>query len=175
MSRSPAYRLHRILYNLSNLPRFDAVKRWRGRHYSALMRSAGQALNVDAGVKIFNPANVAVGDNCFIGAGTRLYAWNERITIGNDVMIAADVLMITRNHGHDRLDIPMTRQGYSNAPIVIEDDVWIGFRAVILAGVTIGRGSIVGSCAVVTKDVPAYSVVGGVPARVIKSRVNGDR
>ena len=134
MSRSPAYRLHRILYNLSNLPRFDAVKRWRGRHYSALMRSAGQALNVDAGVKIFNPGNVAVGDNCFIGAGTRLYAWNERITIGNDVMIAADVLMITRNHGHDRLDIPMTRQGYSNAPIVIEDDVWIGFRAVILAG-----------------------------------------
>lgn len=175
MPRPPTYWFHRVLYNLGNLPRFDAVKRWRGRHYSALMRSAGKGLNVDAGVKIFNPGNVSVGDNCFFGAGTRLYAWNERITIGSDVMIAADVLMITRNHGHDRLDIPMTRQGYSNAPIVIEDDVWIGFRAVVLAGVTVGRGSIVGSGAVVTRDVAPYSVVGGVPARVIKSRVNGDR
>ncbi len=85
------------------------------------------------------------------------------------------VVVITRNHGHDRTDIPMTRQGYNNAPIVIEDDVWIGFRAVVLAGVTIGRGSIVGSGAVVTKDVAPYSVVGGVPARVIKSRVIGDQ
>lgn len=175
MAHPPTYWFHRLIYSLGNLPRWDIVKRWRGRHYRALLASAGQELNVDAGVKIFNPGNVSLGDRCFIGAGTRLYAWNERITIGSDVMIAADVLMITRNHGHQRTDIPMTRQGYTNAPIVVEDDVWIGFRAVVLAGVTIGRGSIVGSGAVVTKDVPPYSIVGGVPARVIRSRGEGER
>jgi acetyltransferase-like isoleucine patch superfamily enzyme len=78
--------------------------------------------------------------------------------------------MITRKHGFSDVDKPMSHQGYTNAPIVIEDDVWVGFQAVILPGVTIGHGSIVGAGAVVTKDVEPYTVVVGIPARPLKRR-----
>ena len=76
--------------------------------------------------------------------------------------------MITREHGYADLDKTMSAQGYMNAPISVEDDVWIGFQAVILPGITIGRGSIIGTSAVVTKDVPENVVAAGVPAKVIK-------
>ncbi|MCA9936785.1 MAG: hypothetical protein KC415_22775 [Anaerolineales bacterium] len=78
--------------------------------------------------------------------------------------------MITRKHGFADVQRPISEQGYTNAPIVIEDDVWIGFQAVILPGVTVGKGSIIGAGAVVTKDVPPYSIMGGVPARLIRQR-----
>jgi len=74
------------------------------------------------------------------------------------------------NHNFDRLDIPMKNQGFNTAPIIIEDDVWIGHGCVITQGVTIGKGAIVGSNAVVTKDVPELAIVGGVPAKLIKYR-----
>lgn len=170
MSRSKLRWLHQVIYHLNNVPRFKPVRRLRGWHFSALLNQAGANLQVAPGVKIFNPGMVSVGDECFIGAGTRMYAWNERITIGNQVLIAADVLIMTRNHQHVTRDLPMAEQDYENAPVTIEDDVWIGFRAIILAGVTIGRGSIIASNAVVTKDVAPYSIVGGVPARLISKR-----
>jgi maltose O-acetyltransferase len=85
-------------------------------------------------------------------------------------MMGEDVILITSTHGHDNLNIPMILQESHNFPIKIEDDVWIGDRVIILPGVTIGTGSIIGAGAVVTNDVDAFSVVGGVPARVIRSR-----
>ena len=170
MSQSKFRWLHKVIYHLQNIPRFKTVRRLRGWHFSALLNQAGANLQVGPGVKIFNPGMVSVGDDCFIGAGTRMYAWNEWITVGNQVLVAADVLIMTRNHQHVNLDIPIAEQGYVNAPITIKDDVWIGFRAIILAGVTIGRGSIIASNAVVTKDVEPYSIVGGVPARLISRR-----
>ena len=76
-----------------------------------------------------------------------------------------------RNHAFDRTDIPMNQQGFTpEKPIVIEDDVWIGARVIILPGVHIGTGAVVGAGAVVTKDVPDYAVVGGNPARILKMR-----
>ncbi len=170
MARSGLYWLHRFFYHLRNLPSFEPVKRVRGWHYSALLERAGDNLRVDTGVRIYNPGLVSIGDHCYLGAGVRLYAWNERITIGSHVLVSADVLMITRNHNYADLAVPMARQGYTDAPITIEDDVWIGFRAIILAGVTIGRGSIVAANAVVTKDVEPFGIVGGVPAHLIGRR-----
>jgi maltose O-acetyltransferase len=123
-------------------------------------------------VTINNPAMVSAGDNCYLGAGVQLYPWDAPITLGNNVLIAAGVRMITRKHGFDNISLPISEQGYTNAPITVEDDVWIGFGAVILPGATIGRGSIIGASAVVTKDVEPYSIVGGVPARVIGNRVS---
>jgi maltose O-acetyltransferase len=105
-----------------------------------------------------------------MGDSVQLYAWNERTTIGSNVPIASGVRMITRKHGLADVVRPMAEKGYNNAPIVIEDDVWIGFNAVILPGVTIGESSIVGAGAVVTKDIAPYSIVGGVPARLIRKR-----
>lgn len=85
-------------------------------------------------------------------------------------MISYAVHMRTDMHLHDSTDIPMTSQGHIEKDIVIEDDVWIGYGAQIMSGITVGTGAIVAAGAVVTKDVPPYSVVAGVPARVIKSR-----
>jgi acetyltransferase-like isoleucine patch superfamily enzyme len=162
--------LPRFIHRLANLHRLDRVKRLRGWYYAGLLARAGSNLRVAERVMINNPRNVSVGDNCYIGTGAELYPWNAPIGIGNNVLIAAGVRMITRKHGFGDLSHPMARQGYTNAPIVIEDDVWIGFGAVILPGVTIGRGSIVGSNSVVTRDVEPYTIVGGVPARLIRRR-----
>lgn len=163
--------LHRLLYRLSSLPRLDAIKRVRGWHYSALLGDAGTNLRVAQGVRINNPSLVSVGDDVYLGDGVQLYAWNERIIIGSNVLIAAGVRIITRKHGFADSEHPISDQGYTNAPVVIKDDVWIGFNAVLLPGVTIGQGSIVGAGAVVTKDVLPYSIVGGVPARLIRKRI----
>lgn len=93
------------------------------------------------------------------------------MTIGRDVMMGPDCVVLTRNHRHDRVDVPMIEQGYEDyRPVTIEDDVWIGRRVTILPGVNVGAHSILSAGAVVTKDVEPYSVVGGVPARLIKKR-----
>ena len=85
-------------------------------------------------------------------------------------MMAPNVAIIATNHVCDRTDIPMNAQGAVERMITIEDDVWIGYGAIILGGVTIGNGSIVAAGAVVTTDVQPYTIVGGVPAQSIKCR-----
>jgi maltose O-acetyltransferase len=86
-------------------------------------------------------------------------------------MMGPEVVILTMNHRFDRLDVPIRCQGNSLAkPVVIEDDVWIGRRVVILPGVTIHRGAVIGAGAVVTKDVPEYAVAGGNPTHVLKYR-----
>ncbi len=120
--------------------------------------------------------NVQIGEDCSVQIGTMLIGSGTRekpegaIRIGNHVRIAPFVQMIAANHRFEDPDVPIGRQGMYQKPIVIEDDVWVAGRVIITAGVTIGRGSVLAAGAVVTRDVPPYSVVGGVPARVIKSR-----
>ena len=85
--------------------------------------------------------------------------------------MGTDVTIITRNHRFDRTDIPMMEQGFEEErPVYIGNDVWIGDRVLILPGVHIGDGSIIAAGAVVTKDVPLYSIAAGVPARKIRDR-----
>lgn len=95
--------------------------------------------------------------------------------IGEATMIGIHAIVLTSSHRFGRTDIPMRDQGMSVWPVRIEDDVWIGARAVVLPGVTIGRGSIIAAGAVVTRDVPPYSIAGGVPAKVLRSRLQNDR
>jgi len=86
-------------------------------------------------------------------------------------MMGPYVIIIGENHVSSNREIPMRLQGYKKYPPVrIEDDVWIGARAIILPGIKIGKGAIIGSGAVVTKDVPPYAICAGNPARVIKYR-----
>lgn len=98
-----------------------------------------------------------------------IYA-SESIVIGSDCMIAPFVYLVDSDHGIERA-MPMNQQPNKVESIVVGSDVWIGAHAVILKGVTIGDGAIVASGAVVRSDVPAYSIVGGVPARVIGERL----
>ena len=87
-------------------------------------------------------------------------------------MMGPEVIVYTSGHKFDRTDITMIEQG-STVPeqVTIGNDVWIGRRVIIMPGVTIGDGCVIGAGAVVTKDIPPYSVAGGVPAKVIKSRL----
>ncbi len=118
--------------------------------------------------------NVCIGNRCSVQTGSLIVGDNTYgVKIGNDVRIAPYVVIISSNHVFDRTDVTIASQGLRDEPIIIEDDVWIGSRVNITAGVTIGKGAVIGAGAVVTKDVVPYTVVGGVPARVIKKRVEG--
>lgn len=116
------------------------------------------------------------GEGLVVGAGSAIGAlsWigaSGHVTIGTDVLIGPRVTILPENHVFQSVDQTIKSQGVARARVVIEEDCWIGSGAVILAGVRIGRGSIVAAGAVVAKDVPPFTIVGGVPARVIKSRL----
>lgn len=117
------------------------------------------------------PKNIYVGNNTFINYGTCLWAApNGKIFIGNDVIFGPNVTIIASNHGISREQLIRLNDG-EDEDIIIEDDVWIGANCVILKGVTIGRGAVVAAGAVVRNDVLPYTVVGGVPAKVLKERI----
>lgn len=113
------------------------------------------------------------GNNVNMGYDVRITC-SDRIIIGNDVLMGSRVLIIDNSHGNyngDNQDSPNTppnRRRLVAKPIVIEDNVWIGENSVIQMGVNVGRGSIIAANTVVTKDVPANSIVAGAPAKVIK-------
>lgn len=143
-------------------------RRWCAR---ALFESVGQEVNIEKGARFGSGAGINIGDFSGIGINASLPI---AIDIGKNVMMGPDVLVLNQNHRFDRTDIPMRLQGYEPIePVEIKDDVWIGTRATILPGVTIGAGAIVAACSVVTKDVPENAIVAGNPAKVIRTRSNG--
>jgi acetyltransferase-like isoleucine patch superfamily enzyme len=111
--------------------------------------------------------DVTFGANCTVNAFACI---SGRVTCGDDVRIASHVSIVGFNHGFEDPAVPIHVQKHETLGITIADDVWIGANAVILDGVTIGQGVVVAAGAVVTKDVPAFSIVAGVPARVIRKR-----
>ncbi len=114
------------------------------------------------------PIKIDIGDNVEINE--RFFAEaHKSIKIGNDVLIGPEVMIFDHNHSFKKKEL-IRKQSQTVKPVVIGDDVWIGARAIILAGVTVGKGSVIGAGSVVTKSVPPYSVVAGVPAKVIKKR-----
>ena len=122
-------------------------------------------------VESFSCINNAVGD-IVIGDYTRIGLHCTVIgpvTIGNHVNLAQGITVSALNHNFEDTRLRIDEQGVNTSEIIIDDDVWIGANAVITAGVHIGRHSVVAAGAVVTKDVPEYSVVGGVPAKVIRT------
>ena len=125
-------------------------------------------MNIEHGAKFGNGAEIIIGDFSGIGADCQV---PNSIKIGRYVMMGPDVLILGRNHEFADIQKPMMFQGDRiSPPVVIEDDVWIGARAIIMPGVHIGKGSIVGAGAVVTKNIDPYQICAGNPARVIRSR-----
>jgi acetyltransferase-like isoleucine patch superfamily enzyme len=119
--------------------------------------------------------SIKIGSHCYIGDHTRIWS-AVGVTIGNQVMISHSAnihdndahpqsVMARRRHVVAGLNPDMT--DVAMAPIVIEDDVWVGFNAAIMKGVTIGRGAIIGAAAMITKDVPPYAIMVGNPARQV--------
>lgn len=118
---------------------------------------------------------ILLGDFCSLGERAEIICENAGVVIGDFVRIAAEVFITTSNHRFDNPNVPIYFQGKSHKAVVIGRDVWIGRRVVIVPGVNIGDGVVIGAGAVVTKDIPPYSIVGGVPARIISNRTKRGR
>ena len=118
--------------------------------------------------------SISLGSDVFLGLQPVIMAAKSSINIGSKVMFGPQVMLIGGNHNTSQVGAAMfdvhEKRLCDDLGVTVEDDVWIGSRAIILSGVTVGRGSIVAAGAVVTRSVPPYSVVGGCPARVIRFR-----
>lgn len=134
-----------------------------------LAKHVGDNVSIQPDVYLFNVQNLSIGDNVSIHPMTYIEAYGD-VYIGNNVSLAHGVTIMAATHKFDDISIPIKEQGVMGRPVIIEDNVWVGAKAVILGKNTIKSGSIVGAGAVVTKDVDANTIVAGVPARKIKER-----
>ena len=134
-----------------------------------ILDNCGKNVNIEKGAYFANGSKISIGNNSGLGVNCKI---QQNVTIGNDVMMGEDVIIMTSSHNFEDVNIPMRLQGFLPPnEVVIDDDVWIGSRVIILPGVQVGKGAIIGAGAVVTKNVPEYSIVGGVPAKIIKYRI----
>ena len=136
----------------------------RGLIYQLSGISMGEGSTIHMGAKFYNPRNISIGEDTLVGEGVVLDG-RDIIKIGSHVDIATDVMIYNSQHDIENPDFSAITK-----PVVIEDYVFIGPRAIILPGVTIGQGAVVAAGAVVTKDVSPKHVVGGVPAVKIGER-----
>ena len=126
--------------------------------------SLGKNSTLHTGVRVYDPRNIKVGEGTIIGYGCFIDG-RDKVTIGDHTDIASEVMIYSSEHDLSAPDFHAVSE-----PVSIGDYVFIGPRAIILAGVKIGDGAVVAAGAVVTKDVPAYTIVGGVPAKEIGER-----
>jgi acetyltransferase-like isoleucine patch superfamily enzyme len=124
--------------------------------------ACGKTVHLGYGCSIEGESNIFASDNIYIGERSSMLSTSAKIYIGNYVLMGPEVSIITGDHRINVLGEYMMNQTVkeksNDADVIIEDDVWIGFRAIILKGVTIGRGSVIAAGAVVIRDVPAYSI-----------------
>jgi acetyltransferase-like isoleucine patch superfamily enzyme len=189
--------LYRLILKMDGVAAIESGVRIR---FADQVRLGGNVY-LDQGVYLHAcPQGITIGDNSFVMHGAILHVYNFRdlphafirvgsnsligelnvlrgqggITIGDRVYTAPLVQLLAVNHVYQDPARPMIEQGITAEGIVVEDDVWIGAGAIVTDGVRIGKGAVVAAGAVVTQDVPAHTVVGGVPARVIKTIDGGD-
>lgn len=147
---------YRIFYAL----RFQFVSR--------IIKQCGVKVIVKNKCTFGNGSRLTVGNRSQLGQNARL---GGTINIGDDVLMGPDVIIMAMSHEFGDTGIPINQQGSSEErPITIGNDVWIGTRVIVLPGVTIGDHSVVAAGAVVSKSFPPYSIIGGVPAKLIKTR-----
>lgn len=183
--------LYRFMLHMEGIAAIEAGVRLRFAHRIRL----GKNVYLDQGCYLHAcPHGIEIGENSLVMHGAILHVYNFRklphafirigrdsligeynvlrgqggITIGNRVLLAPMVQILAVDHVFHDPNRPMIEQGITARGIVVEDDVWIGAGAVITDGVHIGQGAVIAAGAVVTQDVPAHHVVGGVPARVLK-------
>ncbi|MBL7053954.1 acyltransferase [Patescibacteria group bacterium] len=149
-----------IPFPLCNYLRYLVLKLFMGRNLKTSY--IGEMVN------IYFPWNVKIGEKCSLNEGVIIDGTGE-VKIGKGVRIAARTMINTADHKTDS-DKLIAEQGFIIGKVIIEDDVWIGGHVIINKGVKIGKGSIIGAGAVVTKNIPPYSIAVGVPCKVIKKR-----
>lgn len=162
-----------------------------GRFRPEDLRACGEGCVLEEGVRIFHPENVVLGRNVYVGHDTLLKGYHRNLleigdeswigqqcffhsagglSIGRRVGVGPAVRILTSTHREAGRDVPILFSPLELAPVRVDDDADLGIGAILLPGVTVGRGAQVGAGAVVTEDVPPYTVVAGVPARRIRER-----
>lgn len=151
---------YKIIFGGGSFLRYQLAKR--------IFKSCGKNVNIERGAVFGSGREIEIGDNSGLGINCCIPGNTK---IGKDVMMGPNCYILPHNHAFDRTDIPMWHQGFTEKKqTIIEDDVWIGRDVTMTPGHTIKKGSIIAACAVLTKDFPEYSIVGGNPAKLIKSR-----
>ncbi len=141
----------------------------RSTYWRRFMRSLGENSKISHKVKIRSAFNISIGKNTHITNNVILDG-RGGLTIGNDVLIGYESIIMTATHNFREPSIPVRLQGSERKKIVIGNDVWLGARVIVLPGVVIGDGAVIGVGAVVTKDVPPLAIMVGVPAKNIGMR-----
>lgn len=165
----------------------------RRAYYSLRLAAAAPELSIQTHVSITCPNHISIGRKCHLSRDCKLYATPEspiriganfsananvminargkgHITIGNNVLIGPNVVLRSNNHVFSKADVLINDQGMTEGMIIIGNDVWIAANAVILQNVSIGDGAVVAAGAVVNRNVPPFTIVGGVPAQTIGVR-----
>jgi acetyltransferase-like isoleucine patch superfamily enzyme len=138
-----------------------------GNHVSI----ARDSILFGTGAIAYRGVGITIGDRTGIAARA-YFAGQGGITIGDDVIMGPNVQIFSENHNFSDADTPLQKQGVTKQSVKIGNNCWIGASSIILAGVTIGDGCVIAAGSVVTRSVPANSIAAGVPAKVIKSRIN---
>lgn len=134
-----------------------------------IFKKCGKNVNINRLAFFGSGVNIEIGDNSGLGVNCLV---PSNVNIGANVMIAPNCIILNTKHNFDRVDIPMIDQGTSEAkPTVIEDDVWIGQNVILTPGRHVKKGTIIASGCVLSKDFPEYSIVGGNPSHLIRSRI----
>jgi maltose O-acetyltransferase len=147
------------------LPNYDPFNIRRSKFFKLAGFNIGNNVTIAGpfSIRIDSTHKVYIGNNCYFNSDIRFGCHDNSITIGNNCLIGPRVQFETGSHSLD-----FNRTLYTK-PIIVKDNVWIGAGAIILAGVTIGKGSVIAAGALVNKDIPPFTVVGGVPAKFIKN------
>jgi maltose O-acetyltransferase len=151
----------------SNYPFGKLFLRIRYYIIKGFLKHTGNNITIEPDIFFGNARDIEIGNNVQINE----QCWIRNVKIGSEVMIAPQVMILNFGHKHHSIEIPMIQQGTQEyEQTIIEDDVWIGARAIILPGRRIGKGSIIAAGSVVVKDVKPYTIVGGNPAYFLKNR-----
>ena len=145
------------------------IARLRGSFWSMFTKEMGRYVSIFSSCKIASPSGISIGNYVTVGSNSVLSGAGG-LKIGNYVMIGTNCNILSSQHKYSDLNTPMMMQGVELGKVNIGDDVWIGANVVILPNVNIGCGVVIGANSVVNRDIDAFSVVGGVPARLIKKR-----
>lgn len=167
---SVVYYLSRVLIAIRS--RYQKLVQWlRYSYYYNRFDEAGEEIILDSDIYINKPQNISIGNGTFIGQNVTLNAVAE-ISFGEDCGIAAGSYFMSWNHVIDNRTVELRATGKEAEPIEVGDGAWVGYDAIVLPGVTIGTGGVVAAGAVVTDDVPDWTVVAGVPAEPIAERTS---
>lgn len=178
---SPLYEMLRVITKVIVFWPSTPFGSWlRMNYYKLYLNSLGKNVILESGVRFGDPSSIDIGDNCVFARNVNISSGNcFGVYIGNFVAIADGTYLRSGNHSFDNIDTPIQNQGHwakslvyndRKYSVIIEDDVWIGARVIILSGAKIGKGSVISAGSVISNEIPPYSIVVGNPGRVISNR-----